>query len=194
MGLPHDRKLILSTCASDDYEEMLWEKRAEIDYKQHGIDYWFPAHFSIYDDDSKLYQFASAKRQQLHAVWTESQFVWFRLGEHIPIQFLGPMHKAPSVLMSTNQMYSKRSRAILYKEVKIADSLFPAKTAFFVVGGSRALPVTGRRDYYEINANWLMRGLRGRSLAGRMDNRLTIAQLLTKNLKEVLKNVHPATN
>ena len=169
LGLPPGRKLILSTCAPDDFEEMLWKKRSEMNYKQHGIDYWFPAHFSIYDDDGKMYQFASGRRQQLHAVWTESQFVWFRLGEHIPIDFLAPMRNTPSVLISTNQMLSKRNRAILHKEVQSADRWFPDKTAFFVVGGSKSLPITSGRAWFEINSNWLIRGLNGRNLAGQRD-------------------------
>ena len=194
LGLPPDRKLILSTCAPDDFEEMLWKKGSEMNYKQHGIDYWFPAHFSVYDDDSKLYQFASAKRQQLHAVWTESQFVWFRLGEHIPIEFLAPIRNAPSVLISTSQMFSKRNRAIVHKEVESADRWFPKKTAFFVVGGSKGLPITSGRALFEINSNWLMRALWGRNLTHRGQSKLSRGRLLTKNLREVLESVDPGAN
>jgi hypothetical protein len=110
LGIPDDRKLILSTCAPDDYQEMLWKEVKQIDYKKYNIDYWFPGHFSVYDNDSKLYQFASAKRQQAHAVLSGSQFVWFRLGENIPEEFLEPIRNATSVLISTGQMYSKHNK------------------------------------------------------------------------------------
>lgn len=194
LGLPPDRKLILSTCASDDFEEMLWRNHSRMAYRRHGIDYWFPAHFSVYEDDSKMYQFASARRQQLHAVWTESQFVWFRLGEHIPVEFLAPIRNAPSVLISTNQMASRRSRAILHKEVQSADRWFPRKTAFFVVGGIRDLPITSGRPLFEINSNWLMRALWGRNLVHREKSNLSRGRLLTKNLREVLRSIDPGAN
>ena len=97
LGLPADRKLILSTCAPDDYQEMLWRRGAAMKFAEHGVDYWFPAHFSIHDDDCKLYQFVSAKRQQLSAVETGSRFACFRLGENLPLDFLAPMREAPSV-------------------------------------------------------------------------------------------------
>ena len=187
LGLPSDRKLILSTCAPDDYEEMLWKKGTQMNYKQHGIDYWFPGHFSIYDNDSKLYQFASAKRHQLHAIWTESQFVWFRLGEHIPIEFLSPIRNAPSVLISTNRMYSKRNFAILYQEIQIADRWFPPRSSFFVLGTYRRLPISVKRSCYEIRSNWLIRALKGRNMADRKEENLTRGELLIKNMKEVLE-------
>ncbi len=194
LGLPPDRKLILHTCAPDDYQEMLWEKGPQMEYKKHGIDYWFPGHFSVYDDDSKLYQFISTKRQQIHATWTESQFVWFRLGENIPIEFLTPIRSAPSVLISTNQMYSKRNRDIMLNEVEIADSWFLPKTSFFIVGSHRWFHLSNERIYFEINTNWLMRALIGRDLAGQLqlDKRGKLLETgirLAHNLNEVLKNV-----
>jgi len=189
LGLPGDRKLILVTCAYDDYQEVLWEKGPKMEYEQHGIDYWFPGHFSVYDDDSKLYQFISAKRQQIHATWTESHFVWFRLGENIPIEFLAPVRKAPSVLFSANQMYTKRSKDILLNEVQIADSWFPPETAFFVVGSPRWLGLSKERTCFEINTNWLMRAIKGRNLAGQEESALTRGELLEHNLNGVLKNV-----
>lgn len=193
LGLPLDRKLVLSTSAPDDYQEMLWERGPEIDYRQYGIDYWFPAHFSIYDDDSKLYQFASAKRQQLHAISTRSQFIWFRLGEHIPVEFLTAMSSAPSVLISTGQMYSKENQDILKREVQVADEWFPAKTSFFVVGGRQHFSVSIQRRYYELNSQWLIRGLKGYNLAHVKDERIPREKVLTNNLKGVLENVHSTT-
>jgi hypothetical protein len=190
LGVPPDRKLILSTCAPDDYQEMLWEKGPRLDYERFGIDYWFPAQFSVYDDDSKMYQFASARRQQLHAVWTGSQFTWFMLGEHIPLEFLAPIRNASSVLISTNQVYSERSRVVLHNEVRAADKWLPRKTAVFVVGGSRHLPISRERHRFEINSNWLIRGLRGRNLARHKEDRLSIGEILAKNLEEVLEDVH----
>ena len=189
LGLPPDKKLILSTCAPDDYQEILWEKGPQMEYKEHGIDYWFPGHFSVYDDDSKLYQFISAKRQQIHATWTGSHFVWFRLSENIPKEFLTPIRNAPSVLISTNQMYSKRNRDTLLNEVKIADSWFPPETSFFIVGSPQWLRLSNGRKCFGINTNWLMRAIKGRNLAGQKEPALTRGELLAHNLSEVMKNV-----
>jgi len=200
LGLPPDKKLILVTCAPDDYQETLWDNGAQMKYKEHGIDYWFPGHFSIYDDDSKLYQFISAKRQQIHAIQTKSQFVWFRLGENIPVEFLNPVRSAPSVLISTNQMYTKRNIDILLNEVAIADSWFPPKTSFFIIGNPRRLGLSDKRKCFEINTNWLMRALRGRDLAGKPqfakgvkfskeEKFRKMFELLTNNLSEAVKNV-----
>jgi len=194
LGLPENRKLILSTCSSDDYEEMLWRNGPEMNYEKYGIDYWFPAHFSIYDDDAKIYQFANAKRQQIHAILTQSQFVWFRLGEHIPIEFLFPMRNAPSVLISTNQMIYKHNKIILNNEVKAADSLFPTKTAFFVIGKHKNLPINSNRTCYQIDSNWINKGVRGYNLAGVLDMKIPKEEVLINNLKGVLEYVYSEKN
>ena len=194
LSMPNHKKLILVTCAPDDYQEMLWEKGPQMEYKKHGVDYWFPGHFSIYDDDSKLYQFVSAKRQQIHATLTRSQFVWFRLGENIPVEFLTPIRNAPAVLFSTNQMYTKRNSDILLKGGKSADSWFPPETAFFVVGSPRWLGLSKERTCFEINTDWLMRALKGRDLAGKLQldkegKLLETGERLEHNLNGVLKNI-----
>jgi hypothetical protein len=186
--------LILLTCAPDDYQEMLWEEGPQIEYRKKGIDYWFPGHFSVYDDDSKLYQFVSAKRQQIHATLTGSQFVWFRLGENIPIKFLNPIRKAPAVLISTNQMYSKRNKQFLLEEVKEADRWFPKDTKFFIVGSPRQLDLSDGRKCFEINTDWLMSALKGRDLTGQLQldkegKLLETGERLTNNLSEAVKNV-----
>ena len=193
LGLPPDRKLILDTCAPDDYQEALWEKGPQMKYEEHGIDYWFPGHFSIYDDDNKLYQFISAKRQQIHAVWTRSQFVWFRLGENIPVKFLSPMRHTPSVLISTSNMYSGRNKAILLKEVKIADLWFPTETSFFIVGSRWRFDVSNSRKCFYINTSWLVRARKGRDISDKLqldknDKLIPTGERLTNNLREALKN------
>ncbi|HEX9901434.1 MAG TPA: hypothetical protein VGB72_01085 [Acidobacteriota bacterium] len=190
LGLPADRKLILSTCAPDSYQEILWEKGADLDYKKYHIDYWFPAHFSIYDNDSKLYQFISAKRQQLHAALTESQFVWFRLGENIPLDYFAPIKKAPSVLISTGQMYSPENREILNEEFKSADRWFPKSTSFFIIGGTTWLSVPSKRSCFDISSNWLIRGIKGRNLNGNKVENRSKRDVLISNLKDALITIN----
>lgn len=193
LGLPPERKLILNTCAPDDYEEMLCAKGPLMNYKKNGIDYWFPGHFSIYDDDNKLYQFVSAKRQQIHAVWTQSQFVWFSLSENIPVEFLNPIQSAPSVLISTNSLDTAHNIEILLNEMKIADTWFPPKTSFFVVGSPKQLGLSSSRKCYSINTSWLVRARKGRDLTGKLqvdknDKLLPVDERLKNNLKEALEN------
>jgi len=189
LGLPGDRKLILSTCAPDDFQEMLWARGPDLAYRDHGIDYWFPAHFSIYDDDSKLYQFLSAKRQQIHAVWTQSQFVWFRLGANIPVEFLQPIRRAGAVLISTQQMFSRRSREIVSREARIADEWFLPETAFFQIGDACQLPFSENRSWYQINSRWLLLGLKGRDLDNRPATEMSRRDLLMRNLKGAFNSV-----
>src|ERR1044071_7354106 len=112
LGLAPEQKLILSTSGPDDYMEMLWERGEDLDYQGHGFDYWFPGHFSVYDNDSKFYQFFNARRQQLHARRVKSRFAWFRLGEHVPVSWLGPIEQCPSILISCQQMYGKLNRRL----------------------------------------------------------------------------------
>lgn len=192
--LPH-QKLILSTCAPDDYQDILWREFTSLRLAECGFDAWFPAHFSIYDHDSIFYQFASARRQQFHALWVKSPFVWFRLGEHIPIEFLQPIRSAPSVLIATGQMYSRDNVRILQAEVRQAHDWFPPGTAFFFVGGMGRLHGIdfGDRLCYQFNSSWLIRGLSGRGMARQkisIEDKST-QQLLEDNLREVLRDVHP---
>lgn len=191
LNLPPDRKLILSTCAPDDYQEMLWKNDNKIDYKKLNIDYWFPAHFSIYDNDSKLYQFTSALKQQLNAVHVKSQFVWFRIGENIDKKFLKSIKNAPSVLISANQMYSKKNQENLHKDVVTAHKWFPPKTAFFILGSEKHIPNLGNRPRFKLDSNWLMCALKRKNIDRKKDDS-SQKNLLTKNLREVLRNVHPS--
>lgn len=191
LGLPADRKLILDTCAPDDYQEALWRKGTKMRFREHGIDYWFPGHFSIYDNDSRLYQFLSAKRQQIHAVRTGSQFCWFRLGDGIPLKFLEPMRNCSSALFSSQQTFRRRHLKTAYEEIRIADGWFPKRTAFFVVGGNAELPVSPERVCYRVNSRWQMLALLGRDMQNRPDTELARGELLVSNLKEVLNNVDP---
>ncbi len=191
LGLPSDRKLILSTCAPDDYQEALWRRGRQMRFREHGIDYWFPGHFSIYDNDGRLYQFLSAKRQQIHAVETSSQFAWFVLGDGIPLEFLEPMRNTSSVLFSSQQTFRRRYLAEVHEEIRIADSWFPKRTAFFVIGGNSKLPVSAGRLCYRINSRWQMLALKGRDMANQPNIDLPIAELLATNLKELLRRVDP---
>lgn len=191
LGLPADRKLILSTCAPDDYQEALWSKGPKMRFREHGIDYWFPGHFSIYDNDSRLYQFLSAKRQQIHAVTIGSQFAWFRLGDGIPLEFLEPMRNASSVLFSSQQTFRRRYLAHVHEEIRIADDWFPRKTSFFVIGGNSKLPVSADRVCYRINSRWQLLALKGRDMANLPRPDLPTDELLAKNLKEVVQDVDP---
>jgi hypothetical protein len=189
LGLPADRKLILSTCAPDDFQEMLWRRGPELRYAEHGIDHWFPGHFSIYDGDAKLYQLVSAKRQLLHAVWTQSRFVWFRLGDAVPLQMLAPVRGASSVLFSSQQTFRRRHLRAAYAEIAVADRWFPPGAAFFVVGGCARLPVAPGRVCYRVNSRWQLLALKGRDLANRPAPGLPIDELLAGNLGEVLAQV-----
>lgn len=192
LGLPLDRKLILNTSAPDDYEEMLWEKGPEMKFKEHGIDYWFPGHFSIYDNDSKLYQFISAKRLQIHAAWIQSQFVWCCLSENITIKFYKSVQQAASVLVSTNDINSKQDKERLLIEMKIADDWFAPKTSFFVIGSKNLLGLPKKRNIYTINTSWLVRARKGRDLTGKLlvnkkNKLMPTSERLTNNLKEAIK-------
>ncbi len=190
LGLPKSRKLILSTYAPDNYTEILWEKGEELDYQGHAVDYWFPAHFSVYDNDSKYHQFVNAKRQQIHAVRTRSQFVWFRLGEHIPVEFLNPVRNASSALISCQQMYSPFNRSILQKEAQIADKWFPLSTSFFLMRHRTSLPLQRSRVVYDINMRWLMTGLMGRDIHNKpVERDVPVDVVLVNNLRETLNEL-----
>lgn len=189
LGLPKDRKLILSTSAPDTYMEMLWQRGDGIDYPAHGIDYWFPIHFSVYDNDSLYHQFANARRQQLSAIRSRSQFVWFRLGERIPVDFLSPIRRAPSVLISCQQMYSAFNRTVLEEEVRVADRWFPPSSAFFLIRHGIPLPLSPDRLTYEISGHWLMTGLVGRSVDNRPAVSMPVSEVLINNLRSMLERL-----
>ncbi len=192
--LPH-QKLILSTSAPDDYQELLWKGFPDLDLSRIGVDLCFPGHFSIYDNDSMMMQFANARRQQLHALWIRSPFVWFRLGEHIPLEFMEPVRRAPAVLIATGQMYRRRNVQILRQEVRTAQAWFPPESDFFFVGGLGHLKGIdfGERRLYQFNSSWLLRGLRGHDMRRNRVKKKTMERgmLLAENLKEVLRDVHP---
>ena len=189
LGLTRGQKLILSTAGPDDFMEMLWEKGDSLDYRRHGFDYWFPAHFSVYDNDSKFYQFFNARRQQIHARKTRSQFVWFRLGEHIPVSWLGPIRKSPSVLISCQQMYRRFNRELLLREIAIADRLFPITTEFFLLGAGYGAPIKDGRRVHEIHTGWLVRGLKGYDMKEIPRPQLSRRRLLSRNLRELYRAV-----
>lgn len=191
-------KLILSTSANDFLQEILWNHRLEIDFTDYNIDYWFPGHFSVYDNDSKFYQLSSLKRQQIHAFVSKSQFFWFRLSNTINIDFYSTISNIPSILISTGQMRGKQSENILINEIKVADTFFPPSTSFFFIGGYSKIPKLNRdRSIYIFSQKWAMLGNYGKDLHRniryeyKMDER---EKLLINNLKEEMKNVKTKIN
>ena len=193
LGLPADRKLLLSTAGPDNFMEMLWERGADLDFRGHGIDYWFPAEFSIYDNDGKCFQLFNARRQQLHAQRVASQFVWFRLGANIPLSFMNPVRQASSAVISCQQMYSKRNRRILRREIALADQWFPLRTRFFFIAHPRGglPPLRDGRVAFHLDERWLMLGINGRNRDNKPVSTLSIGELLAKNLKEAINDVAP---
>lgn len=187
--LDASRKLILSTAGPDDFMEMLWERGGDLDYRGHGFDCWFPAHFSVYDNDSKFYQFFNARRQQMHARMVHSQFVWFRLGEHVPVSWLEPIFQCPSVLISCQQMRSRFHRDILRREIAIADRLFPPSACFFLLGAGYGARMRKDRCVYEIHASWVIRSLSGYFLWGKPCRDLSRQELLEFNLRSLYESV-----
>jgi hypothetical protein len=186
LGLPADRRLILSTCAPDDYQEALWELGDAVRYAEHGIDHWFPGHFSVYSGDSKLYQFVNAKRQLLHAVRSCSSFVWFRHGDTLPLEMYEPVRGAASVLFSSQQTFRRRHLRAVHAEIATADRWCPSGTAFFIVGGSARVPVSEKRVCYRVSSRWQLLALKGRDLANQPAPHLPVAELLQANLRQLL--------
>lgn len=185
LGLGRGQKLILSTAGPDDFMEVLWQRGAELDYRKHGFDYWFPGHFSVYDRDSKFYQSFNARRQQISARRMNSAFVWFRLGEHIPLSWLGPIQECPSILISCQQMFSGFNRDLLRREITLADHVFPKATAFFLLGSGYGAVIRPERRVHEIRSGWIICGLKGYDLHHQQRRQLSRWQLLCMNLTEV---------
>ena len=189
LGLPPDRKLILSSVAPDPYMEVLWDRRHELDFPALGIDYWFPAHFSIYDADGRAYQLFNARRQQVYAIETRSQFAWFRIGESVPLSFLDPIRDASSILISCQQMHAARNIHILHREIEIADSWFPPSAEFFFISRPRGgLPAVSRRTYH-LDFRWLMLGVNGRNMRNEPTPEVSIEERLVLNLREAAERV-----
>jgi hypothetical protein len=185
LGLSCKQKLILSTAGPDDFMEMLWEKGEKLNYGKHGFNYWFPAHFSVYDNDSKFYQFFNYKRQQIHARKIKSQFLWFRLGEHISISCFEPIPDSPSILISCQQMYSHFNRGLLKKEIEIADNCFPSSSTFFLLGSGYGANIKGYRKVHELHSRWIVQGLKGRDFKNISHRRLDRRHLLYLNLNNL---------
>lgn len=193
LGLGANQKLLLSTAGPDAYQEMLWQVGDELDYAGHGIDYWFPGHFSTYDGDSKFYQLFNLRRQRIHAATVRSQFVWFRLGEHAPLWWLDIPASFPSVLVSTQQMYSRHSREILRLEVAAADAYFDPHVELFLVGSRSRVSLCPSRTVHEIRSDWLHRGLAGTDLHGCRHPERSRQQMLADNLNALVGQAEPTS-
>ena len=86
---------------------------------------------------------------------------------------------------------------ILKKEVTEADSFFPLDAAFFIIGGFRYLPVfNSERIFYQIDSNWLIRGLKGTDMQSVRipKNKMTIRRLLIRNLEDVYNGFYKKYN
>lgn len=189
LGLTAGQKLILSTAGPDDFMEMLWEKGDALGYNEHGFDFWFPAHFSVYDNDSKFYQFFNARRQQIHARRVKSQFVWFRLGEHISIDWLEPIRECPSILISCQQMYNSNNRRFLVREIGLADATFPLSAHFFLLGSGYGAVLREGRKIHEIRSGWLIRGLKGYDMQHVARKEISRRELLCQNLEFLYRTI-----
>ncbi len=197
-SIDKDKKLILSTSSNDYLLEILWNKRSEIDFTEYSIDYWFPGHFSVYEDDSKFYQLSSIKRQQIHAIVSKSQFNWFCLSNTINIQLFSNLRDFPSIIIFTGKMVSKLSKNVLINEIQKADTYFSNDTSFFFIGGYSNIPKLKRnRAVYMLSQKWSMFSTMGMDLNrnfGNKEKKFDKETLLIKNLREEIKNVENKFN
>lgn len=189
LGLGPGQRLILSTAGPDDFQEMLWERGGRIDFAAHGIDYWFPGHFSVYDDDSRFYQFFNARRQHLHARRIGSRFQWFRLGEHVGTDWLDIAPDSGSIVISCQQMFSGRNQALLRREIEAADRYFEPAAAFFLLGAGYGAAISAERRVHELHAKWMVSGLKGYDVGDHERPELDKARLLRENLLEQQRRV-----
>ena len=186
LGLSVNHKLILSTNAPDDYQEILWKNGAKMDFEDYGIDYWFPAHFSTCIDDSKMYQNSSIIRQIVHAKEVKSPFAWFPLSQNNFVEFREQIGRFSFVIFSTGQLRSRNDYKGLQHAILSADRLFPEEISFFFVGGRRRMQIPQKRIYHETNSSWLIRGLNGYSLSHKFDKSISRREILVNNLRSLL--------
>ncbi|NHZ87028.1 MAG: hypothetical protein GWP19_14340 [Planctomycetia bacterium] len=197
-SIDKDKKLILSTSSDDQLLEVLWNRRLELAFTDYNIDYWFPGHFSVYDNDSKLYQLSSIKRQQIHAIVSKSQFNWFCLSNTINIHLFSNLKKFPSIIIYTGRMPGIQSKNILINEIQKADNFFSNDTSFFFIGGYSNIPkLKQNRVVYMLSQKWSMFTVIGMDLNrnfGNNERKFDKETLLINNLREKIKNVENKFN
>jgi hypothetical protein len=165
---------------------LLWEKSGDIDFRAHGVDYWLPAHFSTYSDDSQFHLYFNGLRQQIHSVLIGSHFAWFHRAGCFKKDFYYPVLNSKSIVFSCQYVGSSRQKSNLMRELEIADLWFPPKTRFFLLAGGGIKRFPKRRQIFVIVARWQFLGIFGR---GMNNKRLSISdrkKILYLNLKEVL--------
>ena len=170
LGLPPDRKLILSTCAPDDYQEMPVGEGAGAGYALRGARHRLLVSGPLLDLRRRQ-QALPVHQRQAPAAPRRAHREPVRLvpprPEHPGGVFLAPVRGSSSVLFSSQQTFTRRHRAIVQDKVRIADGWFPPEAAFFIVGGELDLPISRRRRVYQVHTRWLLLALKGRNLANR---------------------------
>jgi len=187
LGLSTRHRLILSTVSPDPFLEALWRLGGSFDYRAHGVDLIFPGHFSTYDLDGPAYGVFNVRRQQIHAERVGSPWTWFRLGAYVPLRCFDAVRDHPNVLVSCQQMNTLRARALLFRELAVADWFFPPTTRFWFVSQARNVPVPRAATSVFLNHRWLMTGLFGRDLANRPLPHMSIEEVLVHNLRSLLE-------
>lgn len=190
-SIDNDKQLMLSTSSNDELLEVLWNKKGELDFADYNIDYWFPGHFSVYENDSKYYQLSSIKRQQIHAFVSKSQFNWFCLSNTIDIKLFSKFKNFPSIIIYTGRMPSNLSKNVLINEIQMADKFFSNNTSFFFVGGYSNIPkIKPERTVYMLSQIWSKNATMNKDLNrnyGNMNVKPDKRVLLINNLKEEIK-------
>lgn len=194
LGLPRDRRLILSTVSPDPYIEALWNTGSDFDYKAYGVDLMFPGQYSTYDLDGPAYGVLNVRRQQIHAKLIHSPWAWFRLGAYVPLRCCDVVSFCPNILISCQQMYTKRAQALLERELIIADRYFPPDTCFWYISRARGVRVPRSSTSVFLNHRWLMAGIFGRDLSGKPMQHLSIEEVLMRNLECALARLSPQLN
>lgn len=185
LGLARHHRLILSTVAPDPYVEMLWRLGGSLNHQKHAIDEVMPGHFSSYDSDSAAHGRFNIKRQQIHGEVVESPWAWHRLGRYVPLHYFRQVRHFHDILISCQSMRTPRARALLARELAIADRYYPATTRFWFVSRAKDVPLPRADTSVLINQRWLYQGLCGRDLRNKPLPRLPIREVLFQNLHEL---------
>jgi hypothetical protein len=189
LGLPSDRRLVLSTVSADPYVEALWRVGSEFNYEAHGVDLMFPGHYSTYDLDGPAYGVFNIRRQQIHAQLVQSPWAWFRLGAYVPPRCFDTIYSCPNILISCQRMQTQRAKTLLKRELAFADRFFPSPTRFWYISKARGVIVPRESTSVFLNQRWLMAGLFGRDLTNRPLPHLSIEEVLVRNLQCLLEQL-----
>lgn len=162
LRVPKSKKLIIISALLDDWLERMWDAQAfGQDFEEHGIDYWMPPAFSVYNQDGHMNRYWQMLRT-LHALQIgKGHFVPLPNTSNFEIDdiYLDAIDKIPQATFNCQFAFNDERMIKALGVIRSWHQKVPKHVSFWMIGAGspkfcrNIRKLLGDRDVYFVSAN-----------------------------------------